>query len=47
MLLPPLTEDDEKLVSNAMKLVAFFGADRAGGVPGAGLDVQTLVRDLA
>jgi len=42
VLLPPLTEDDEKLVSNAMKLVTFFGANRAGGAAGAGLDVQTL-----
>jgi len=47
VLLPPLTEDDEKLVSNAMKLVTFFGANRAGGAAGAGLDVQTLVSCLS
>ena len=41
-LMPALTADDEKLVSNAMKLVTFFGASRGGGGVGGGLDVKTL-----
>ena len=35
-LIPALTADDEKLVSNAMKLVTFFGASRGGGGVGGG-----------
>jgi len=44
LLAPPLSADDEALVSNAQKLVAFLGANRAGGAGGAGsgLDATTL-----
>ena len=44
-LLPPLSPDDEKLVTNAQKLVDFLGANRQGGGPsavGTGLDAKTL-----
>ena len=44
-LLPPLSPDDEKLVTNAQKLVDFLGANRQRGGPsavGAGLDAKTL-----
>jgi len=50
VLAPPLSADDEALVSNAQKLVAFLGASRGGGGggggAGTGLDAATL-REIA